>query len=297
MAHMKKFTRAAVGHMVSHYDREGHNIGNENINPARTPENYNLAPAWNIDQGEFIKQRCGEVRTLNRKDVNVMVSWVVTTPKSLPESDQRLFFRETYDFLKKRYGGEQNVVSAYVHMDEVTPHIHFAFVPVVADQKRGGFKLSAHEAVNRQDLRTFHEDLSQHMETVFGRDIGILNEATKEGNKSVNELKRGEVAKLSAEHELLAGDIESLKKQRNALEGEISVLDDVLKEKTGEGAAKFGGKESMQVRMAAATERAGEKNRLRLLEGFVALPMIAQLFKEYCQELGRGRSVQRDTRE
>lgn len=33
------------------------------------------------------------------------------------------------------------------------------------------------------------------MERVFGRDVGILNEATKEGNRSIEELKRGTAAK------------------------------------------------------------------------------------------------------
>ena len=38
---------------------------------------------------------------------------------------------------------KENVISAYVHFDEVTPHMHYAFVPVVEDKKKGGYKLSA----------------------------------------------------------------------------------------------------------------------------------------------------------
>jgi hypothetical protein len=67
--------------------------------------------------------------------------------------------------------------------------MHFAFVPVVKDKKKGDCKVSAHESVDRKDLKTFHDDLSRRMEQVFGRDIGILNEATKEGNKNIDELK------------------------------------------------------------------------------------------------------------
>ena len=43
--------------------------------------------------------------------------------------------------MNERYGKE-NVISAYVHFDEVTPHMHY-FVPVVEDKKKGGYKLSA----------------------------------------------------------------------------------------------------------------------------------------------------------
>ncbi len=68
--------------------------------------------------------------------------------------------------------------------------MHFAFVPVVEDKKRGGYKVSAKEAVSRRDLQTFHQDLQEHVEHELGHEVGILNEATKEGNKSIEELKR-----------------------------------------------------------------------------------------------------------
>ena len=71
--------------------------------------------------------------------MNVLCSWVVTVPKDVPEAEYEKFFHATYDFLEKRYGRE-NVVSAYVHMDEITPHMHFAFVPVVYDKRKSGIR-------------------------------------------------------------------------------------------------------------------------------------------------------------
>lgn len=239
MAHVMKFTKASCGHMFAHFDRRAEHISNENLDRTRTHLNYNLATHQTMDQGEFVRKRCAEVRCQNRKDVNVMVSWVVTAPKDLPANEQRAFFEASYDFLKNRYGLE-NVVSAYVHMDEVTPHMHFAFVPVVEDKKRGGYKLSAKEAVTRKDLRTFHKDLSDHMERVFGRDIGILNEATKEGNKSIEELKRQTaterlreanekaaqiVSKARERVKVVEQDIQALEGKKAALEGEIEALE------------------------------------------------------------------------
>lgn len=194
MSHVAKHTRAAVGHLCAHYDRSAERISNDNIDPDRTKHNYNLGPARDGGQVEYINQRCSEVKCYNRKDVNVMCSWVVTAPKRLSEQDTRSFFEETYKFLVARYGGEQNVVSSHVHMDEITPHMHFAFVPVVVDLRRGGYKVSAKEVVNRADLRTFHEDLEKHLLGVFGREVGILNDATKDGNRSIAELKRGQAA-------------------------------------------------------------------------------------------------------
>lgn len=198
MAHMMKHTKASCGHMFAHFDRKAENISNENLDRTRTHLNYNLATHQQMDQGEFVRQRCSEVRCQNRKDVNVMVSWVITAPKDLPEQEQRAFFQASYDFCKKRYGIE-NVVSAYVHMDEVTPHMHFAFVPVVRtfkqDRKNPDIstevvKVSAKECVNRYDLQSFHEGLQRYVERELGHKVSILNEATKEGNRSIEELKR-----------------------------------------------------------------------------------------------------------
>lgn len=198
MAHMMKHTKASCGHMFAHFDRKAEHISNENLDRTRTHLNYNLATHQKMDQGEFVRQRCSEVRCQNRKDVNVMVSWVVTAPKDLPEAEHKAFFQASYDFLKKRYGME-NVVSAWVHMDEVTPHMHFAFVPVCRtfkeDRKNPDVstevhKVSAKEVVNRYDLQSFHTDLQKYVERELGHEVGILNEATKEGNRSIEELKR-----------------------------------------------------------------------------------------------------------
>ena len=198
MAHMMKHTKASCGHMFAHFDRRAEHISNENLDRTRTHLNYNLATHQQMDQGEFVRQRCAKVHCQNRKDVNVMVSWVVTAPKDLPENEQRAFFEASYDFLKNRYGLE-NVVSAYVHMDEVTPHMHFAFVPVKhgfkQDKKNPDisteyYKVSAKEVVNRYDLQSFHESLQRFVEKRLGHEVSILNEATKEGNKSIEELKR-----------------------------------------------------------------------------------------------------------
>lgn len=167
--------------------------GNQDIDLSKTHENYNLAPDRQQGQVNFIRERCHELNCLKRADVNVMASWIVTLPKDFPLEQERQFFEQSYKFLENRYG-EKNVVSAYVHKDESTPHLHFSFVPVVYDQKKDKEKVSAKECINKKDLLTFHKDLSKHMEKHFGRDIGIINEATRDGNKSIDELKRQSAA-------------------------------------------------------------------------------------------------------
>jgi len=254
MAHYAKYNKAACGHLFKHFERAKDENGeyikfsNLNIDKSRTHLNYNLAPMHMNGQGGFVRERCSEVKMQKRADVNVMCSWVVTAPKEIQADEYETFFRETYKFLSERHGRE-NVVSAYVHMDEITPHIHFAFVPVTLDRKKNILKVSAKEAVSLNDLKTFHNDLSEYIERAFGRDVGVLNEATREGNKSVKELKQGtaikelaeikqeaeEMAKLKESHEKNLQEekaqVQTLKNEKVTLKKEITELENIFKGK------------------------------------------------------------------
>lgn len=214
-----KANRNQVGGLTRHFERykkeDGEYIkfGNQDIDTEKTKLNYNLAEEKN--QLEFIKKRTSEVRCLNRKDVNVMCDWVVTLPEKIKTAeDQEKFFQETYNFLENEYGKE-NIISSFVHLDETTPHMHFAFIPIVKDKKRGDLKVSAKELITRKHLQDFHPKLESYMERVFDRDIGILNEATRTGNKSVNELKR----------ETIKRELESLKDDLRASKKELAMID------------------------------------------------------------------------
>ena len=221
MAHIEKYNRAAVGHLIAHYDRQAENIGNESVDRTRSYLNYNLAAELQpMKQGDFIKQRCSEVKVQKRKDVNVMCTWVLTAPKDLPVNEQAAFFKAAFDFMADRYGRE-NVISAYVHMDETTPHMHFAFVPVVEDKKKGGFKVSAKERIDRKELRSFHQELDQAVSAVLGHSVSILNDATKMGNLTIAKIKQATAlaAIQEAEEQRIRAD---RMKERAKQEEEIS---------------------------------------------------------------------------
>lgn len=230
MANYAKYTKGAMGHLLKHYERakdangEYVKFGNQGIDTSRTGQNYNLAPGH--DQLDFIHQRLSEVYCMKRKDVNVMCTWVVTAPEDLKPEQEKKFFQESYAFLEAKYGRE-NVVSSYVHKDEKTPHMHFCFMPVVPDPKHGGFKISAKECIKRTDLEQFHEELQRHLEEK-GISCSVINEATREGNKAIKELKQGtarktlqKVRKATKEETAI---LQNLKAERKALNREIEAL-------------------------------------------------------------------------
>jgi hypothetical protein len=234
MANVDKFTRMASGHLCSHFERgkdensEYIKFGNQNIDRERSHQNYNLAPDRPGGQIEFIRRRTSEVKCLKRDDVNVMCSWVVTLPQGF--SREKEFFKESYRFLSERYG-KDNVVSAYVHMDEKQPHMHFAFVPVVVG-KNGKEKVSAKELLTKMELKRFHPDLKNSLEHALDQEVPILNGATVNGNRTVSELKseetivraRDAAEKAMQEAEKVKGKVTALRNQEIALRGDLRGL-------------------------------------------------------------------------
>ena len=193
MAHVQKFTRGNLNGLSIHLDRKTDHHSNEEIDPTKTYLNVDLCQKEG-DTLSRLNDRLKEVYCMKRDDVKVGCSWIVTLPKHLKEqteSDQQAFFEKTYAFLSERYGGEKNVLSAQVHLDETTPHLHFVFMPVVWDEKKQREKVSAKEVLNRNDLQKFHGELDtflkKELPTIY-KD-GILNGETIELD-SVKEIKK-----------------------------------------------------------------------------------------------------------
>lgn len=243
MANLKKFNRAALSEMLGHYDRT--KPSDKLIhNPELTKYNYNLCEnkgsqldIINSVIGHKGKEK-GWARYQNRADVKAMCTWCITMPADLDKSKQKQFFEECYKFLKERYGVNdgKNIVSAYVHVDEVSPHMHFAFVPVVTDKKKGILRVSAKSRIAKGELKAFHPELQKHLEQALGCPVNVLNQATKEGNKSVEELRQltasGQVQAVKEQAEANKKKADELDKREQELakrEGEFSSLSDEIK--------------------------------------------------------------------
>ena len=191
---MQKYTRNALGHMLKHYsrakDQDGKYVrfGNQNIDEYFTQSNYNLANREDdLSDYEFIKKRTEELNCLKRKDVNVMATWVVTIPQKYlnamgtddffteEEEDtyRYKFFKSTYYFLENKYG-KDNVVGGFIHLDETTPYMHFAFIPTVRDNKKQKLKVSAKECLNKKALQKFHPELNAYLNKALKKELKEL---------------------------------------------------------------------------------------------------------------------------
>ena len=197
--HYAKYAKTAVGAILQHSDRgidspDTHKHSNEDIDRSRTHLNYDLKDRGGLTAYQYYKQKIDQIaeetkeRTGKniRKDAVTLCSWAVTLPKDVPEDRQDEFFKGVYDWFAERYG-EDNIVTAAVHKDETTPHLHFQFVPII--EKDGIRKLCAKEIETRKSLGTVHQTLQKSLERTLGCGVGLLNGATDNGNRSVLQLK------------------------------------------------------------------------------------------------------------
>lgn len=222
-----KYTRNQAGNILIHCNRSDPNrtYGNQEIHNELTHLNYNLAPNHeNMTDFEFMKNRCEELGIMKRKDVNYMASWVITLPKDF-KGDQKQFFQESYNFLESRYGKE-NIISAYVHLDETSPHMHFCFVPTIFDEKKQKVKVNAKKCINKTELKVIHKEMQNYLEEKLKTKVSILNGTTEEGNKTIKELKKQEELKSEAIRELKK-DPEIRKKAQEEVKEEIKELKDL----------------------------------------------------------------------
>ena len=217
MAHVQKFTKGNMQGLSIHLDRKTENHSNEDIDSERTHLNYDLCEKEG-DTLSRMNERLEEVYCMNRKDVKACCEWVVTLPESLkdaPDEHQRKFFENTYEFLSDRYGGEQNVISANVHNDETTPHMHFDFIPIVWDEKKEREKVSAKEVLTRAELKSFHNDLDKHLKERIPEiyQEGILNGKTI-GIENVHSLKKHS-AEIKQQKKMMAADLKRFKEPKD----------------------------------------------------------------------------------
>lgn len=174
--HMDKIANGAEALLLRHNSRTTQDAarairqyGNKNIDPSRTQLNYNLTtPNGKSDYDRF-RDRLAECSYRKQRNNVRMESIVLTAPKNLPPEDTVKFFRVAHRALQGLTGGEANEVSAWVHEDETTPHLHYAFVPAV--EVDGVLKLSAKRLMDRQKLQILHPTVQNAIDRAFGHNL------------------------------------------------------------------------------------------------------------------------------
>lgn len=196
-----KYKRENLKGIFRHNERRNKNYSNENIDKEKSYLNYSLKfPQYSYEK-EFDRIRekynlKGEIKTVS----NIACEYIITSDhdyfESIGEEETKRFFETAYKFVSEYKDlGEQYIMSAKVHMDEQTPHMHLVFLPVVhtTDKKGNNIdKLACSEFWKAKDsYRQLQDAFYKYMvKNGFNLQRGLLKEETGREHYSVEEYKK-----------------------------------------------------------------------------------------------------------
>ena len=157
-----KYKGPEIGHIESHNERTKERYAsNPDIDTTRSHLNFHLVTPERKYRAESEKQ-IAEAGCRTRSDsVRVVEALVTASPelfKDKKKSEVKAYFTEALDFIQK-YQSKETIITAVVHMDEKTPHMHLCFVPLTEDKR-----LSAKEIVgNKKKLTWWQDEFWKHM--------------------------------------------------------------------------------------------------------------------------------------
>ena len=157
-----KYKGPEISNIEAHNERTKENYAsNPDVDTSRSHINFHLVTPQRKYRAESEKQ-IAEARCRTRSDsVRVVEALVTASPeffKGKKKAEVKAYFQEALDFIRE-HQDPKTIISAVVHMDEKTPHLHLCFVPLTPDGR-----LSAKEIIgNRKNLVKWQDEFWQHM--------------------------------------------------------------------------------------------------------------------------------------
>jgi len=187
----EKLTRAKSIGAYTHNERKTKNHSNKNIDSSKTELNYYIKQ----NELSYIKEfdRIKEEHNIQgqiRSNSIIMCEMIITSDQAffdkIGAEETKRYFEESYKFIcNYKNLGEQNIISAVVHLDEDSPHLHLLYAPVIkTTDKQGNLinKLSCRDFwKGRDSYRDLQDKFHAHI-TSRGFDL--------ERGKSVEETNR-----------------------------------------------------------------------------------------------------------
>lgn len=131
-----------------HNERKNTNYSNKEINRQNSKLNYSIKAPYSTYEKIFKDIRKNhDLKGMIKKVSNVMCEFIITSDKgffeSIGEEETKRYFQTAYKFVANYNNlGEDFIVSAKVHLDESTPHLHIVFIPVVHKKDKNGNEIS-----------------------------------------------------------------------------------------------------------------------------------------------------------
>ena len=244
-----KYKRENLKGIYRHNERKNKNYSNDNIDKERSYLNYSIkSPKYRYDKEfDMMKEKYnlkGQIKTVS----NIACEYIITSDKQFFEEigkeETKRYFETAYNFVTEYKNlGEQYIMSAKVHMDEETPHMHLLFLPVVHTQDKKGNKidkLACSEFWKEKDsYRRLQDAFYQYMTSHnFELERGVPKEETGREHLDIKEYK--EITNFDKTKEKLQNmklelpdvpEIDDIKMVRWSKKRDEKILEDIIKPK------------------------------------------------------------------
>lgn len=213
--HGSNYKAGQLAALDRHNLRQNMHYSNKEIDTNRTKENVILVRSENSLYQEAKSRIEKEVipyqKRAIRKDANWITEFVVTVPEGIREhrEESLRYCRAVIDYFGGRVGVD-NIVSAVVHMDETTPHMHLDFTPITQNS------LSAKKIMTRQFLQSLHDELPKYLQKRgFAVERGIREpELAREKSRDIHQYKK----EMESQKQELGKQIQALRAVRQQLQ-------------------------------------------------------------------------------
>lgn len=249
-----------------HNERLTDRHSNPDIDIDRSDQNVVFFKTGNLL--ENVRERVADIQAGQkrkiRRDAPVAIEYMITaSPEAmarLSKQEQEQYFAESLNFVEARHG-TRNRLSAVLHLDETTPHLHVLVFP-----EREG-KLDAKSFFKLPALTAMQDEFAVKVGRQFGLERGVrLTELLEKGEKphrhqsvavyKAKKLKETEQAlsRLEQTTEDLAA-IEAIQPQKNLFSSRVSVTQDEFETLSSQAKAYAATKEILQKRSKTLLER------------------------------------------
>jgi len=196
-----KYKGPEIGRIEAHNERTKENYAsNPDVDTERSKYNFHLVKPNGKYRAEAEKQ-ISEVGCRTRTDsVRVVETLITASPeffKDKKKAQVKEYFEHALNFILK-YVPKERILSAVIHVDEKTPHMHLSFVPITEDGR-----LSAKDIVgNRKKLTWWQDEFWKHMVKKYP-DMERGESASETGREHIPPRLFKQAVKLNKQREML----------------------------------------------------------------------------------------------
>ena len=202
-----KYKGPEIGNIEAHNERTKEKYAsNPDVDTSRSKYNFHLVKPPGKYRAESERQIAAAGCRTRKDSIRMIETLFTASPeffKGKKRAEIRVFFEEALHFLEQ-HQSKETIISAVVHMDEKTPHMHLSFVPLTEDGR-----LCAKEIVgNKRKLTQWQDRFWEHMVKKYP-DLERGESASKTGRDHIPPRVFKEMTRLTKQkaklEELLSG--------------------------------------------------------------------------------------------